>query len=48
MGAGGIGFYLLNSARVMQFDVVTFIICLILATVLLVEGLSVWTRSVIR
>lgn len=48
VGAGGIGFYLLNSARVMQFDVVTFIICLILATVLLVEGLSVWTRSVIR
>ncbi len=48
VGAGGIGFYLLGASRVMDFGVVTLIILMILAVVLLVEALSVWTRKVIR
>lgn len=48
VGAGGIGFYLLNASRVMSYDVVTLIIIMILVVVLLVEALSVWTRHVIR
>lgn len=48
VGAGGIGFYLLNASRVMAFDVVTFIVLLILVVVLLIEGLSMWTRRVVR
>lgn len=31
VGAGGIGFYLLNANRVLQFEVVTFILVLIVA-----------------
>ncbi|MBB1020047.1 phosphonate ABC transporter, permease protein PhnE [Dietzia sp. E1] len=48
VGAGGIGFYLLNASRVVQFDVVTTIILLILGVVLAVEALSVWVRSSVR
>ncbi|WP_084499465.1 phosphonate ABC transporter, permease protein PhnE [Brevibacterium album] len=48
VGAGGIGFSLMNAARVLQFDVVTYLILMVLALVLLVEGLSVWVRSVLR
>lgn len=48
VGAGGIGFYLLNASRVVQFDVVTTIILMILAVVLVVEALSVWVRSSVR
>lgn len=48
VGAGGIGFYLLNASRVMAFDVVTFIVLLILGVVLLIEGLSMWTRRAVR
>lgn len=45
VGAGGIGFYLLNASRVMQFDVVTTIVLMILAVVLLIEGLAVFVRK---
>lgn len=48
VGAGGIGFYLLNASRVVQFDVVTTIVLMILAVVLTVEALSVWVRSSVR
>ncbi len=48
VGAGGIGYYLLESSRVMKYDVVTALILMILLVVLLVEGLSVWTRRVVR
>ena len=45
--AGGIGFYLLNASRVMHFDVVTTIVQLILAVVLVVEGLAVFVRRAV-
>lgn len=47
VGAGGIGFYLLNASRVMHFDVVTTIVLLILAVVLAVEGLAVFVRRAV-
>ncbi|GGJ62412.1 phosphonate ABC transporter, permease protein PhnE [Streptomyces brasiliensis] len=46
VGAGGIGYDLLNAARVLQFDVVTTVVLLILAVVLLVEGVAMWLRKV--
>lgn len=48
VGAGGIGFLLLNASRVNQFDVVTMILILMVAVVLVVEGLSMWLRRVVR
>ena len=48
VGAGGIGFYLLNASRVQEFDVVTFIIGMILVSVLAVEAVAVWTRRALR
>ncbi|ONK09707.1 phosphonate ABC transporter, permease protein PhnE [Streptomyces sp. MP131-18] len=46
VGAGGIGYDLLNAARVQQFDVVTVIVLMVLAVVLFVEGLALWVRKV--
>jgi phosphonate transport system permease protein len=48
VGAGGIGFLLLNAARVNQFDVVTMILLLVVAVVLAVEVLSLWLRRIVR
>ncbi|MFC7403525.1 phosphonate ABC transporter, permease protein PhnE [Georgenia alba] len=48
VGAGGIGFYLLNAARVQEFGVVTTIVLLVLAVVLSVEAIAVWARRVVR
>lgn len=48
VGAGGIGFLLLNASRINQFDVVTMVLILMVAVVLIVEGLSVWLRRVVR
>lgn len=48
VGAGGIGFLLLNASRINQFDVVTMILILMVAVVLIVEGLSMWLRKVVR
>lgn len=48
VGAGGIGFQLLNAARINQFQVVTYILLLIIAVVLLVEALSMWMRKAVR
>ena len=48
VGAGGIGFLLLNATRVLQFDVVTTILLFILATVLVVEALSLFVRRCVR
>jgi phosphonate transport system permease protein len=48
VGAGGIGFLLLNASRVNQFDVVTMILLLMVAVVLAVEALSMWLRKVVR
>ncbi|WP_110588799.1 phosphonate ABC transporter, permease protein PhnE [Microbacterium suaedae] len=47
VGAGGIGFYLLQANRVLQFDVVTFILLMILAVVLTLEAISAWVRRVV-
>ncbi|MFC0675296.1 phosphonate ABC transporter, permease protein PhnE [Brachybacterium hainanense] len=48
VGAGGVGFLLLNAARINQFEVVTAIVLLLLAVVLLVEVLALWLRRVVR
>lgn len=48
VGAGGVGFLLLNAARVNQFDVVTAIVLLMIAVVLAVEALSIWLRRAVR
>jgi phosphonate transport system permease protein len=45
VGAGGIGFYLLNAARVLEFGVVTTILIMVFCTVLLVELLAIWLRG---
>ncbi|MBA6440639.1 phosphonate ABC transporter, permease protein PhnE [Streptomyces sp. GMR22] len=46
VGAGGIGYDLLNAARVLEFGVVTTVVLMVLAVVLLVEGIAVWVRKV--
>lgn len=48
VGAGGVGFLLLNASRVNQFDVVTMILILMVGVVLLVELLSMWLRHTVR
>lgn len=45
VGAGGIGFYLLNASRVLEFGVVTTILIMVFLTVMLVELLAIWLRS---
>lgn len=47
VGAGGIGFYLMNAARVMQFDVVTTIVLMIFVVVMAVEGIAMWIRRAV-
>ncbi|MEZ5152509.1 phosphonate ABC transporter, permease protein PhnE [Rhodococcus zopfii] len=47
VGAGGLGFYLVNASRVMQFDVVTMIVVMIFAVVMLLEGMAMWVRKVV-
>ncbi|MGE2836082.1 phosphonate ABC transporter, permease protein PhnE [Mycobacterium sp. SMC-4] len=47
VGAGGIGYYLLNANRVQQFDTVTLIVLMILTVVLALEALSAWIRHVV-
>lgn len=48
VGAGGVGFLLLNASRVNQFDVVMMVLILMVAVVLIVEALSMWLRRVVR
>ncbi|WP_193107085.1 phosphonate ABC transporter, permease protein PhnE [Brachybacterium sp. FME24] len=48
VGAGGIGFLLLNAARINQFEVVTAIVLLMVGVVLVVEALSMWLRHAVR
>ncbi|WP_394280789.1 phosphonate ABC transporter, permease protein PhnE [Corynebacterium sp.] len=48
VGAGGIGFLLLNASRINQFQVVTMILILMVLVVLAVEALSMWLRKTIR
>ena len=48
VGAGGIGFLLLNASRINQFDVVTMILILMVGVVLIVELVSMWLRRTVR
>lgn len=48
VGAGGVGFLLLNASRINQFEVVTLILFFMVAVVLLVELLSMWLRRTVR
>ncbi|ANJ28517.1 PhnE/PtxC family ABC transporter permease [Agromyces aureus] len=48
VGGGGVGYYLLNAGQGSNYAVVTAIVLMILATVLIVEGLAVWMRRVFR
>lgn len=48
VGAGGVGFLLLNASRINQFEVVTMILILMVAVVLIVELLSMWLRRTVR
>ena len=47
VGAGGIGFYLLNASRVLEFGVVTTVMLMVFVTVLAVELLALWLRRVV-
>ncbi|MFB8141231.1 phosphonate ABC transporter, permease protein PhnE [Streptomyces parvus] len=47
VGAGGIGYYLINASRVQEFGVVATIILMVLGVVLTIEGLAVWLRRVL-
>lgn len=46
VGAGGIGFELLNAARVLEFGLVTTTVLMLLAVTLLVEAFAMWIRRV--
>ncbi|NQX03224.1 ABC transporter permease subunit [Rathayibacter sp. VKM Ac-2856] len=48
VGGGGIGYYLLNAAQGSNYATVTAIVLMILVTVLVVEGLAMWLRKVLR
>lgn len=48
VGGGGVGYYLLNAGQGSRYQVVTAIVLMILATVLVVEGLAMWMRRVFR
>jgi len=48
VGAGGVGYLLLNASRINQFDVVTMILLLMVAVVLAVEAVSIWLRNSVR
>lgn len=47
VGVGGIGFFLLNANRVLQFEAVTFILVLIIAVVLALEAITVLLRNIV-
>ena len=47
VGAGGIGYYLLNANRVLQFQTVTFIVAMILVVILALEAISAWIRRAV-
>lgn len=48
VGAGGVGYYLLNAGQGSNYQLVSSIVLMILVTVLLVEGLAMWMRRVFR
>ncbi|MDO5494935.1 MAG: phosphonate ABC transporter, permease protein PhnE [bacterium] len=48
VGAGGIGFYIENARRVLQFEVITLILVLVIAIVLILEGIAILLRKIVR
>ncbi len=44
VGAGGIGYYLTNANRVLNYQVVTSCIIMILVVILAIEALAIWVR----
>lgn len=48
VGAGGVGYYLLNANRVLQFEVVTYILLMIFVVVLILEFLAILMRRLLR
>ncbi|NLS09103.1 phosphonate ABC transporter, permease protein PhnE [Nesterenkonia sp. MY13] len=48
VGAGGVGYYLLNANRVLSFEVVTYILLMIFVVVLILEFISILMRRLLR
>lgn len=48
VGGGGVGYYLLNAGQGSNYPLVASIVIMILATVLVVEGIAMWMRKVFR
>ncbi|WP_022871773.1 PhnE/PtxC family ABC transporter permease [Nesterenkonia alba] len=48
VGAGGVGYYLLNANRVLQFEVVTYICLMIVGVILLLEFITSVMRRLLR
>jgi phosphonate transport system permease protein len=48
IGAGGIGFYMTNASRVLEYGVVSTCLVLLVLTVLLSEALAMWTRREVQ
>ncbi|WP_028707326.1 phosphonate ABC transporter, permease protein PhnE [Propionicicella superfundia] len=48
VGAGGVGYYLLNASQGANYGLVTTIVGMILAAVLVVESLAMWMRHTFR
>lgn len=48
VGAGGIGYYLIDASRVSRYDQVTALVTVLIALVLVVEGIAVLTRRALR
>lgn len=47
VGAGGIGYELLNAARVLEFGLVTTAVLMLLGVTLVVEGFAMWIRRIL-
>lgn len=48
VGGGGVGYYLLNAAQGSNYQLITSIVLMMIAAVLMVEGLAMWMRKVFR
>jgi phosphonate transport system permease protein len=48
VGGGGIGYYLLNASQGSNYGLVALIVGLIVAVVMALEGLTMWTRAALR
>lgn len=47
IGAGGIGYYLLEAARVREFEVVTLITLMVFGVVMTIELIAIWLRRTV-